>query len=173
MCIFKYDRYDWKTVSRTFAQCLSKDESEMVFHLRSVEVCALQTKNAKASLACSITFEFVPKLTNSSPFYRIVTFQVGFAIIGKYFHSGCKTEIGLMCPICFLCMVCPQKYDCSTSSCAGLEFRRGEMRCEMWHEEISAHRHVFHNRTVPGSFWWVVFVFSTCKAASTVFKLDQ
>ena len=98
MCIFKYD---WKTVSRTFAQCLSKDESEMVFHLRSVEVCALQTKNAKASLACSISFEFVNKLTNSSPC------QVGFAIIGKYFHStsGCKTEIGLMCPICFLCMV--------------------------------------------------------------------
>ena len=35
--------------------------------------------------------------------------------------------------------------------CKGLEFRRGEMRCEMWHEEISAHRHVFHNRTVPGA----------------------
>eukprot|EP00435_Cladocopium_sp_Y103_P056922 s469_g19.t1 len=41
---------------------------------------------------------------------------------------------------------------CSTDrTCAGFEFRRGELRCEIWRQEIFAHRHVFHNRTVPGA----------------------
>ncbi|CAL1148830.1 unnamed protein product [Cladocopium goreaui] len=41
---------------------------------------------------------------------------------------------------------------CSTDrTCAGFEFRRGERRCEIWRQEIFAHRHVFHNRTVPGA----------------------
>lgn len=30
------------------------------------------------------------------------------AIIGKYFHSGCKTEIGLMCPIAFCAWYVPK-----------------------------------------------------------------
>lgn len=64
----------------------------MVFRLRSVEVCALQTKNAKASLACSITFEFVPKLTNSSPFYRIVTCQVGLLLLENIFTRVAKQK---------------------------------------------------------------------------------
>ncbi|CAK9050634.1 Apple domain-containing protein [Durusdinium trenchii] len=41
---------------------------------------------------------------------------------------------------------------CSVNErCTGFEFRMGEQRCEMWHQKIFAHRHIFHNRTVPGS----------------------
>ena len=127
-----------RELRRPFVQCPWKEMYAAACQRKHASICAPLTEHAQVSrphLGLNKT-----QLRWTLANWNIICTHVFFWFNGTWkWHLFLNVTKGIFqrCPT--LC------------SFAGFEFRRGEQRCEIWRQEILAHRHVFHNRTVPGS----------------------